>query len=174
MTTDNTNIRCITVDSRTKKPIVYLQNKTSFGRSILMVMPFEYKHSSDAYKAVADMIVQHDIDSCEANETKESRASVTMIPAYKLDNAFLREIVEETNYVLTNQTDLALRLFVYVTDDESCDSDENEFCMPFFGTIQYEGGKWNYLSGVIERGTLAYEHVAPNSTLNNLHKEKIN
>lgn len=174
MTTDNTNIRYVTADSRIKKPIVYLQNKTSFGRSILMVMPFEYKHSSDADKAVADMIVQHDIDSCEANETKESRASVTMIPAYKLDNAFLREIVEETNYVLTNQTDLAIRLFMYVTDVESDDTDETEFCVPFFGTIQYEGGKWNYLSGVIKTGTLAYEHVVPTTKMNNLYKEKMN
>lgn len=174
MTTDNTNIHCGITDSRIKKPIVYLQNKTSFGRSILMVMPFEYKHSSDADKAVADMIVQHDIDSCEANETKESRASVTMIPAYKLDNAFLREIVEETNYVLTNQTDLAIRLFMYVTDVESDDTDETEFCVPFFGTIQYEGGKWNYLSGVIKTGTLAYEHVVPTTKMNNLYKEKMN
>lgn len=137
----------------------------------MMVMPFEFKHTIDPHQAVADMVVQHDIDSCKANESKESRASVTMIPAYKLDNTFLSEIVEQTGYVLTNQTDLAIRLFMYVTDHES---DEAEFCVPFFGTIQYECGKWNYLPGVIEKGTLAYEHVMPNTRMNNLLKEKMN
>lgn len=155
MTTISNN-HTITASSSTKKPIVYFDNKTNSGRAVMMVMPFEFKHASDAHQAAADMIVQNDIDSFEAGEDKHSRATVTMIPAYKFKMEFLREIVAETGYKLTNQTDFAIRLFMYLNSEDGIEDAE---CVPFFGTLEYNQGAWKYLSGIVNTGTLAYEYA---------------
>lgn len=156
MTTTSANVHYSTTDNSTKKPIVYFDNKTNSGRALMLVMPFEFKHESHAHQAAADMIVQNDIDSFKAGEDKHSRATVTMIPAYKFKMEFLREIVNETGYELTNQTDFAIRLFFYLKSEDGVEDTE---CVPFFGTIEYDEGAWKYLPGIVNRGTLAYEYT---------------
>jgi hypothetical protein len=156
MTTNSNNIHYSTTNGSTKKPIVYFDNKTKTGRAVLMVMPFEFKHEADAHKAAADMIVQNDIDSFEVGEDKHSRATVTMIPAYKFNMEFLRDVAEQTEYELTNQTDFAIRLFMYMNSEDGIEDVE---CFPFFGTIEYNEGTWKYLPGIVNKGTLAYEYA---------------
>jgi hypothetical protein len=156
MTAVSNNIHCSTANSSTKKPIVYFDNKTNSGRALMMIMPFEFKHERDGHQAAADMIVQNDVDSFEAGEDKHSRATVTMIPAYKFNMEFLRDVVEQTEYKLTNQTDFAIRLFMYLNSEDGIEDAE---CFPFFGTIEYNEGTWKYLPGIVNKGTLAYEYA---------------
>jgi len=140
--------------AKNSKKLFYLQQEQDNIKHYLVIMPFEGLSEREASQAAADMVTLHDMESCDRNEPKEARATVSFQPASEYDEDLLKEIYSHFNYVPTYRTFIAVRYYLF--------DSKLEKTIPFYGTVRnIDNGKWDFKFGVIEPRVFSYEHTIP-------------